>query len=54
MGPEEANYVVRKGYTDWRTKERFTAGQVLKLRREDLYRFRWALETRHMVKEGEE
>jgi len=54
MGPEETTYVVRKGYTDWSTRERFSAGQILKLRREDLYHHRWALETKHLKREDEE
>jgi ATP-binding cassette subfamily F protein 3 len=54
MGPAESNYVVRKGYTDWSTGERFNAGQVLRLRREDLYRHRWALETKHLIREDEQ
>ena len=45
----ERAYVVRKGYTDWSTGERFTAGQQMKLRRENLARHRWALETKHLV-----
>jgi len=44
-------YVVRKGYTDWETKTRYFSGQRLKLETEDLRRHRWALETRHLVKE---
>jgi len=45
----ERAYIVRKGYTDWSTGERFAVGQVLKLKREDLMRHRWAMETKHLV-----
>jgi ATP-binding cassette subfamily F protein 3 len=48
-GSADKTYVVRKGYTDWSTGERFTMGQQLRLRREGLSRHRWALETKHLV-----
>jgi len=48
-----AVYVVRKGYTDWETRTRYFSGQRLKLEYDELRRHRWALETRHLVKEGE-
>jgi ATP-binding cassette subfamily F protein 3 len=53
MGPAEMTYVVRKGYTDWSTGDRYNVGETLKLRREDLYMHRWALETKHLVKKEE-
>lgn len=46
---ENRTYIVRKGYTDWSTGDRFAVGQQLRLRREDLTRHRWALETKHLV-----
>ena len=46
-------YVVRKGYTDWETSTRYFSGQRLKLEPDELRRHRWALETKHLVKEGE-
>jgi hypothetical protein len=51
LGP--VHYVVRKGYTDWETHTRYFSGQKLKLETEDLRRHRWALETKHLVKEGQ-
>jgi ATP-binding cassette subfamily F protein 3 len=46
-------YLVRKGYTDWETRTRYVQGQRLKLELDELRRHRWALETKHLVKEGE-
>jgi ATP-binding cassette subfamily F protein 3 len=46
-------YLVRKGYTDWETRTRYVQGQRLKLEPDELRRHRWALETKHLVKEGE-
>jgi ATP-binding cassette subfamily F protein 3 len=46
-------YIVRKGYTDWETRSRYFSGQRLKLEPDELRRHRWALETKHLVKEGE-
>jgi ATP-binding cassette subfamily F protein 3 len=51
--PGPAYYVVRKGYTDWETKTRYRQGERLKLEPEDLRRHRWALETKHLVREEE-
>jgi len=48
-----AYYVVRKGYTDWETRTRYVQGQRLRLEPDELRRHRWALETRHLVREGE-
>jgi len=48
-----AYYVVRKGYTDWETRKRYFSGERLKLEPDELRRHRWALETKHLVKEGE-
>ena len=46
-------YIVRKGYTDWETRTRYFSGQKLRLEPDELRRHRWALETKHLVKDGE-